>query len=167
MHVQDAETAIMQELDDMRNAENARWRTRKLNEICLDILNAIRDSLSECASSNDKEEDGENDKDNVKDTELRKLNKDDKPRWVMSIICKTVHHYLQCCQPKQMWVDELKQTERGQAADYFRQSDIKYRMAELEVQEVVKPQPDLTAATPSPTTFGKLMQTLDIIHGQW
>ena len=37
---------------------------------------------------------------------------------------------------------------------------------ELKVPAVVKPQTDTTAATPSPTTFGELMQVLDIVPGQ-
>ena len=39
-------------------------------------------------------------------------------------------------------------------------------MTELKVPAVVKPQTDTTAATLSPTTFGELMQVLDIIPGQ-
>jgi len=39
-------------------------------------------------------------------------------------------------------------------------------MTELKVPAVVKPQTDMTAATPSPTTFGELMQVLDIVPGQ-
>jgi len=37
---------------------------------------------------------------------------------------------------------------------------------ELKVPAVVKPQTDTTAATPSPTTSGELMQVLDIVPGQ-
>jgi hypothetical protein len=40
---------------------------------------------------------------------------------------------------------------------------MKYRTAELKVLAVVKPQIDTTAATPSPTTVGEHMQTLEII----
>jgi len=43
---------------------------------------------------------------------------------------------------------------------------MKYGMTELDVRAVVKPQRGMTAATPSPTTFGELMQALDIIPGQ-
>jgi len=41
-----------------------------------------------------------------------------------------------------------------------------YGIAELKVPAVVKLQIDMTAAAPSPTTFGELMQTLDIVGGQ-
>jgi hypothetical protein len=63
-----------------------------------------------------------------------------------------------------MWVGKLKQTARGEVADYFCERDIMYRMAKLEDQEVVKPHPVTTAATQFPITFGELMQTLDLIH---
>jgi len=43
---------------------------------------------------------------------------------------------------------------------------MKYGMTELNVPAVVKPQTDTTAATPSPTTLGELMQVLDIVPGQ-
>jgi len=43
---------------------------------------------------------------------------------------------------------------------------MKYGMTHLKIPAVGKPQEDSTAATPSPTTFGKLMQTLDIVPGQ-
>jgi len=43
---------------------------------------------------------------------------------------------------------------------------MEYGMTELKVLAVVKPQTDMTAATPSPTTFGELMQVLDIVPGQ-
>jgi len=43
---------------------------------------------------------------------------------------------------------------------------MKYGMAELKVPAVVKPQTDMTAAIPSPTTCGELTQTVDIVLGQ-
>ena len=51
-------------------------------------------------------------------------------------------------------------------ADYFRESDMTYGMAELIFPAVVKPQRDKTAASPSPTTFGEHMQTLAFVLGQ-
>jgi hypothetical protein len=41
-----------------------------------------------------------------------------------------------------------------------------YRTTELIVPVGGKPQTDMTAATPSPTTFGEHMQSLDIVPGQ-
>jgi len=43
---------------------------------------------------------------------------------------------------------------------------MKYGTTELKVPAVVKPQTATTAATPSPTTIGELMQVLDIVPGQ-
>jgi hypothetical protein len=40
---------------------------------------------------------------------------------------------------------------------------MKYGTAELNVPAVGKPQTDLTAATPSPTTFGELTHAIDIV----
>jgi len=54
------------------------------------MLNAIRDSLSNVASSDDGE-DGE-DKDDEEDTELGKLSEDDEPGGVKGKISKTVKH---------------------------------------------------------------------------
>jgi len=64
-----------------------------------------------------------------------------------------------------MRLEELMQPGWGDVVDNFSQSDMNYRMAELMVAAVVKPQTQSTAATPSPTTFEELMQTLDTIPG--
>ena len=56
--VQDTETAIMQEQEHMRNVAKARSTTTKPDTIVQEMLPAIRDSLSNLASSED-EEDGE------------------------------------------------------------------------------------------------------------
>jgi hypothetical protein len=55
---QDAETSIMQELKDMTTAETAGGTTRKPETTFEQMLNAIRDSLSNLTTSDD-EEDGE------------------------------------------------------------------------------------------------------------
>jgi hypothetical protein len=65
-----------------------------------------------------------------------------------------------------MRLDELKQQGWGDVAEYFRESDMKYESTELKVPAVGKPQRDSTAARPSPTTFGEVMQALDIVPGQ-
>jgi len=64
-----------------------------------------------------------------------------------------------------MRLDELTQPGWGDAANYFRERYMKYGTAELKVSAVVMPQIDTTATTPSLTTFGEQMQTLDIIRG--
>jgi len=66
----------------------------------------------------------------------------------------------------QLRLDELMQLGWGEAAHYFRERDMKYETTELKVPAVVKPQTDTTAATPSPITFGEVMQVLDIVAGQ-
>jgi len=53
-----------------------------------------------------------------------------------------------------------------ETANYFFVRDMKYGTSELKVPAVVKPQIDMTAATPSATTFGELVQTLHIVHRQ-
>jgi len=66
---------------------------------------------------------------------------------------------------KQMKLAQLMEPGWGDAADCFRARDMKYETTELKVPAVGKPQTDLTAATPLPTTFGELMQALDIVPG--
>jgi len=127
------------------------------------MLNAIGDSLCYLARSND-EEDGE--EDGEADTVLGKLSEDDEPDWVMGAICKSVPHCMESFWQKQMRLDELTQPGWGYTADYFCEKDVKYGMTELKVSAVVKPKPDTTAPTLSPTTCGELMQTLDIIPRQ-
>jgi len=163
--VQDAETAIMQEQEHMTNVETARSTTKKPKTTFEEMLNAIRESLSDLASTDD-EEDGDVEDDDEEDTELGKLSEDDEPGWVMGTIPKTVQHRKETVQQKRMRLDELTQPGWGDPADYFCERDMKYGTTELKVPAVVKPQTDTTATTPSPTTFGELMQVLDIVPGQ-
>jgi len=65
-----------------------------------------------------------------------------------------------------MKLDELTQPGWGEAANSSRERDMKYENTELTVPAVVTHQIDTTAATPSPTTFGEHMQTLDMVRGQ-
>jgi len=62
-------------------------------------LNAIRDSLSDLASSED-EVDGEDEDDDQQDTGHGQLSEDDKPAWVMGTISKMVHHHIESFRPK-------------------------------------------------------------------
>jgi len=126
------------------------------------MLNAIGDGLSDLACSEDKE-DGEDEDDDEEDTELSKLSEDDEPGWVIGTISKTVQHCMESFWQKQMRLDEPNQAGWGDVADYFCERDMKNRPTELEVPAVVKPQTDTTAATSSPTSFGKLMQAHDIV----
>ena len=83
--VEDAETEIMQEQEDMRSAESGGLTAREPGETFEKMMDAIRDSRSDLVRS-DNEQDGEDDD----DTEQGKLSKDDEPGWVMGIISKTV-----------------------------------------------------------------------------
>jgi len=163
--VQNAETATIQQQDHMMNVEKARWTTTKPETSFDKMLNAIGDSLSDLASRND-EEDGEDRDDEEEDTELGKLSEDDEPRWVMGTFSKMVQHGMESFRQKQIRLDKLTQQEWGDAADYFHEGDMKNGTTELKVLAVGKPQTDTTAATPSQTTFGELMQVLHIIPGQ-
>jgi hypothetical protein len=160
--VQDAETVLMQ---DMTTAENECATTGKPETTFEEMLNAIRDSLSDLASSDD-EQDGEDEEDDEEDTELGKLSDDDEPGWVTGTITKTVQHRMESFRQKQMRLDELTQLGWGDAANYFRERDMRSGTAELMVPAVVKPQIDLTTATPSPITVGEHLQTPEIVRGQ-
>jgi len=163
--VQDAETAIMQEQEHKRNVEKARSTTTKPETTFKEMLNAIGDSLSDLASSKDVEV-GEDDDDDEEDTELAMLNEDDEPGWVMGTISRMVQPRMESIRQRQMTLDKLAQPGLGDAANYFCERDMKYGTTELKVPAVVKPQTDTTAAKPSLTTFGELMQVLDIVPGQ-
>ena len=163
--VQDAETAIMQEQEHMSNVEKARSTTTKPESTFEEMLNAIGDSLSNLASSDD-EEDGEDEVDDEEDTELGKLSEDDEPGWVMGTISNTVQHRIEIFRRMQMTLDKMTQPGWGDTADYFCKRDMKLGTTELKLPAVVKPQTDMAVASPSPTTFGELMQVLDIVPGQ-
>jgi len=75
------------------------------------MSNAIGDSLSDLASSQDKE-DGEDKDDDEEDTELHKLSEDDEPGWVMGTISKRVQHRMESFRQMQM-----RQPGWGDAAD--------------------------------------------------
>jgi len=163
--VRDAETAIMQQQEELTTAESKGATTGKLQITFEEMLNAITDSLSDLPSS-DHEHDGEDEEDDEADIEHGKLSDDDETGWVMGTSSKTVKHCKESFQQKQMRLDELTQQGWRDAADYFCNNHMKYGTGEFKVPAVVKPQIDMSAATPSPTTFGEHMQTLDIVWGQ-
>jgi len=121
--VQDAETAMMHEQEQMGIVVTGRSTTTK-PEISFDqMLNAIGDSLSDLASS-EHEEDGEDEDDDEEDTGHGKLSEDDEAGWVMCTISKTVQHRMESIRQKQTSLDELSQPGWGDAADYFRERDM-------------------------------------------
>jgi len=110
------------------------------------MLNAIGDSLSDLACS-DNEEDGE-DEDIEDDTELGELSEDDEPGWVMGTISKSVQLHMESFRQKQMRLDKLMEPRWADMADYFNERNMKYGTTKLNVSAVVKPQTDMT--TPKP-----------------
>jgi hypothetical protein len=157
--VPDAETAIMQ---DITTAANGGTTTGKPETLFESMLNAIGDSLSDLARSND-EQDGEDEEGDEQDTELGKLRDDDEPGCVMGTITETVQHRMECFRQKQMRHDEFTQPGWGDTANYCRERDMRYGTAELKVPAVVKPQIDMTAATPSPITVREHPKTPEIV----
>jgi len=100
--VQDAETAMMQEVKDMTPATGKPERTFE------EMWNAIGDSLSDLASS-DNEQHGEDEEDDGDDTELGKISDDEEPGWAMGTISKTIQHRMESFRPKPMRLDESTQ----------------------------------------------------------
>jgi hypothetical protein len=161
--VQAVVAAIRQKQEVTKSPENCGLTTREPEKLFHEMMVTIGDSLSDIASSDDGE-DGEDEND--EETEQGKLSKDDEPGWVMSTISKTVQHHMERFRQKQMKLDQLTQPGWGDAADYLRERDKKYGTAELRVPTVVKPQTDHTVAAPALTTFGELMESLNIVLGR-
>jgi hypothetical protein len=132
--VEDAETVIKQEQEDMRSAESGGLISSEPGYKIEEMLDAIGDSQSDFASSDDEE-----DRDDDADTEQGKLSKDDEPSWVMGTISKTVQQRIEWFWPKQMKLDEITQLGWGDAVDYIHERDQKYGTTELKVLAFVKP----------------------------
>jgi hypothetical protein len=135
--VQDAETAIRQEVNDILTPENVGGTTGKPESTFEEIMKYIRDSLSDLVSSND-ELDGEDKEDDKEDTELCTLSDDDEPGWVMGTIFKLVQHCMESFRHKHMRLDELTKPGWGDTANYFCERDMKDGTAELKVLVVVQ-----------------------------
>jgi len=144
----------------MKHAEIAGLTTREPAKPFKEIIVAIRDSLSNLSSS-DNGEDGEDE--DEEETEQGKLSKDYKPGWVMGTITKMVQQLMERLWQKQMKLDELTQLGWEDTADYFRETDKKYGTSELRVAAVIQLQTDDDTAAPALTTFGKLMECVDIV----
>jgi len=114
---------MIQELEHMENVEKGRSTTTKPEITFEEMLNAIGDSLSDLASSDD-EEDGEDEDNDEEDTGHGKVSEDDKPGWVMGTISRTVQHGMEIFRHKQLRLDELTQPGWGDAADYFGETDM-------------------------------------------
>jgi len=75
------------------------FTTRKLNKTFEEWLNAIRDSISNCASS-DNEDNGEDKDDDKGDIELGKLTDGDPPGCVMDKVSNRVQQHMECIRQK-------------------------------------------------------------------
>ena len=126
------------------------------------MLNAIGDSASGYANFNDEEVEEDQDDDD-EDTALGEVREDDDPGWVKGTLSKMVQQRMESIMPKEKRLNKLMQLGWGDMADYFCERDMTYGTAKLNVLQVVKPETDTTGATPSPKTFGLLMQTFHII----
>jgi len=78
----------------MTNVEKEQSTTTKRESTFGEVLNALGDSVSNLARSED-EDDGEDKDNDEEDTELGKLSEDDEPGWVMGTITKTVQHCME------------------------------------------------------------------------
>jgi len=163
--VEGAETAINQAQEEMRNAENTGFTTTKPEPTFEEMLNAIRDSLSDLASSDDGE-DGEDEDDDEDNPELGKLSKDDEPGWVIGTISETVQNRMESFRQKQIKLDKFSQPGWGDVAEYFGERDKMYGTTELKVLAVVQSLREVDATSCAPMTFGFLMETRDCVLGK-
>jgi len=95
--VEDAATAIKQEQEEMRSAESGELTYREPGQTLEEMLDDIRDSLSNLASTDDE------------DTVQGKVSKDDEPSWAIGTISKTVQQRVERFRQKQMKLDKLTQ----------------------------------------------------------
>jgi len=162
--VEDAEAAVQQEQKDTRYTENVGLTNGDPEKTFQEMMVAIRDSLSDLASSDDGE-DGEDDDDEEK--EQGQLSEDDEPSWVMGTIMNMVQQCLERFHQKPMKLNELTQPGWEDAADYFCERDKKYGTSALRVLAVVQLQTDDDVATPVPTTIGELLECRNSVPGIW
>jgi len=92
MPVEDAETAIKQQPEDMRQADTGELITGEPEITFQVIVIAVGDSLSDLAYS-DNQQDG--DDEDAEHTELSKLSKDEVPGGVLGAISKTVQQHIE------------------------------------------------------------------------
>ena len=163
--VEDAETAIQQEQDDMRNVEKVGLTTTKPETTFEEMLNTIGDSLCNLASSDDGAHGEDHDDDEEKPV-AGKVSEDDESGWAMGTIPETVHQRLERFRQKQMKLDQLKQPGGGDAADYIHERDKKSGTTELNVPAVVQPKTADDAASSVPTTFSEPLDTIDSVPGE-
>jgi len=90
--VKDTQTAIEQEQEDTRKAEDEVLTNREPKDMFQEMMVTLRCSMNDLASSDDVEDaDDKNDE----DAEPGKLSKDDQPSWVMGTISKTILQHME------------------------------------------------------------------------
>jgi len=83
----------------------------------------------------------------------------------MDTITKTAPQRMERFRQKQMTPDESTQPALDYAANYFDESDKEYSTSKLRVPAVFQLQMDNDTPSPAPTTFGELIEYLDIGPG--
>jgi len=161
--VEDAETVIMQEQEEMTSAENVELTIRDREKMSQEMVSGIGDSLSDLASFDDgkdgQDEDGQA-------MELGTLSDDDEPGWVVSTIPTVVQQHEERFRQKQLKLYEPTQLGWGDAANYIHERDMKEGPTELDILAVVKLQTVEVAAAPALTiSFEELMESLVIVPG--
>jgi len=164
MLVEDAEAAVQQEQGKMRKDDNVGLTNRPPEKSFHEMLVPIGDCVSDLPCSDDGENGAD---DNDEETEQGKLSEDEKPGWVMGRISQTVQQRMERFQQNQMKLEKLTQPGWEDAADNFCERNKMYGKSDLRVLAVVKPQMDDDAAAPATTTFGELMEWIDIVPGIW
>jgi hypothetical protein len=104
MQIEDAEAAISKEQENTDTTEIVGLMTREPEKMFHKLMVAIRESLSDIASSEDRDNVEEKDDEQ---TEQGKLSEDDELGWVMGTISKTVEQCMEWFQEKRMRQDEL------------------------------------------------------------
>jgi hypothetical protein len=105
----------MQEEENLRNVVNTRSTTRQPETPFEAMLNAIGDSLSDLAYSDDNQ-DGV-DKNDDEDTDLWKLINDDEPGWLIGTISKMIFHRIKSFGQTLIQLDKLRPPRWGDMAD--------------------------------------------------
>jgi len=141
------EAAVQEEQHDTTKAENAGLTNREPENTLQEMMVAIRDSLSDLASS-DNGEDGDDADD--EETEQGQLSEDDEPGWVMDTISSMVQQRMEMFSQKQMKLDELTHPGWEDAVNYFCEGDDKYSTSELRVPAVIQTQTDDDIVAPVP-----------------
>jgi len=83
----------------------------------------------------------------------------------MGTVSKPVQKRMERFRQKQMKLDELTKPGWYDASDYFGERDKMYGASQLKVLAVIQQHTDDDPPAPVPTTFGELMQPLEIILG--